>query len=173
MLIYLQMLETPEEQSKFELLYRTYRGLMFHVANKILNNEHDAEDAVHQAFLSIIKHFEKFSDVKCLETETLIVIIVERKAIDIYRRNKRQSVLPLEDEACGISVTIPEELGVLRSMERLPARYREVLLLRFYLGFSTKEVGVLFDLSPESAQRLIWRAKDALRKALEKDGVEQ
>lgn len=32
MIIYLQMLETPEEKSKFEQLYLEYKGLMFHVA---------------------------------------------------------------------------------------------------------------------------------------------
>ena len=47
MIIYLQMLETPEEKSKFEQLYLEYKGLMFHVAYEILHNEQDAEDAVH------------------------------------------------------------------------------------------------------------------------------
>lgn len=37
MMIYLQMIDTPEGRSKFELLYLEYRGLMFHVANKIVN----------------------------------------------------------------------------------------------------------------------------------------
>ncbi|MGN0335849.1 MAG: hypothetical protein ACI4DV_09385 [Lachnospiraceae bacterium] len=32
----------------FEILYYRYQGLMFHVANEILHNEYDAEDAVHQ-----------------------------------------------------------------------------------------------------------------------------
>ena len=50
MMIYLQMIDTPEDRSKFEFLYMEYRGLMFHVANKILHNEQDAEDTVHQAF---------------------------------------------------------------------------------------------------------------------------
>lgn len=46
MLIYLQMLETPEEKSLFEQIYLEYCGLMFHVAYEILHNEQDAEDAV-------------------------------------------------------------------------------------------------------------------------------
>ena len=50
MIIYLQMIDTPEDRSKFEQIYLEYRGLMFHVANEILHNEQDAEDAVHQAF---------------------------------------------------------------------------------------------------------------------------
>lgn len=173
MLVYLQMLDTPEEQSKFEQLYRTYRGLMFHVARQILNNDSDAEDAVHQAFLSIINHFEKISEIRCPKTQTFVVIIVERKAIDIYRANLRHAVLPLDEEVCGITVTLPEESGILSAIECLPARYREVLLLRFKSGFSTKEIGELFEMSPKSVQRLLWRAKDALRKALVKDGVER
>lgn len=56
MIIYLQMIESDEDKSKFEQLYIMYKGLMFHVAMKILKNEFDAEDAVHQAFLSLIEN---------------------------------------------------------------------------------------------------------------------
>lgn len=59
MIIYLQMLETPEEKSKFEQLYLEYKGLMFHVAYEILHNEQDAEDAVHQAFVKIAENIKK------------------------------------------------------------------------------------------------------------------
>ena len=55
MLIYLQMLETPEEKSKFEQIYLEYRNLMFYVSKGILHNQQDAEDAVQEAFLKIIK----------------------------------------------------------------------------------------------------------------------
>ena len=53
MLIYLQMIESEEDKSKFEAIYNKYRYLMFSVANRVLNNQYDAEDAVHQAFISI------------------------------------------------------------------------------------------------------------------------
>ena len=53
MLIYLQMLESPEEKSILEQIYLEYRGLMYHVAYEILHNEQDAEDAVHHAFVKI------------------------------------------------------------------------------------------------------------------------
>ena len=85
MIIYLQMIESDEDKSKFEQLYIMYKGLMFHVAMKILKNEFDAEDAVHQAFLSLIENLKKISDVKCPKTRAYTVIITERKAIDIIR----------------------------------------------------------------------------------------
>ena len=53
MLIYLQAIDSPEDRTRFEALYTAYRGLMFHVANRILQNPQDAEDAVQMAFLSL------------------------------------------------------------------------------------------------------------------------
>ena len=46
MLIYLQIIETEEERSKFEQLYEAYRGLLYRVAFARLRNAQDAEDAV-------------------------------------------------------------------------------------------------------------------------------
>lgn len=51
MLMYLQMIETDEDKSKFEELYLAYRGLMYHVAYKHLYNEQDVEDTVYHAFV--------------------------------------------------------------------------------------------------------------------------
>lgn len=59
MIVYLQMIDTPEDRSKFEQIYLEYRGLMFHVANEILHNEQDAEDTVHQAFVNVAKIWKK------------------------------------------------------------------------------------------------------------------
>ena len=56
MIIYLQMIDAPEDKHKFEILYTEYRGLMFYIANQILNNKQDAEDAVHTAFVSIAEN---------------------------------------------------------------------------------------------------------------------
>ena len=84
MLIYMMMLETPEEKSKFEQLYLEYKGLMFHVAYEILHNEQDAEDAVHQAFVKIAENIKKIDDPICPKTHSYVVTIVENKAIDLY-----------------------------------------------------------------------------------------
>ena len=56
MLVYLQAIDDPEDRTRFEAMYSAYRGLMFHAANRILQNPQDAEDAVHLAFLSLANH---------------------------------------------------------------------------------------------------------------------
>ena len=92
---YLQMLDTPEEKIRFEQIYLKYRGLMYHVADNILHNRQDAEDAVHNAFLRIIKKFSKFQNTPPKELAPQIVVITKNEAISLLR--KRKGDAPLEE----------------------------------------------------------------------------
>ena len=167
MLIYLQAIESEEERSKFEQLYFQYRGLMYHVAMRILNNPHSAEDAVHLAFLSIIENLKKISEVKCPKTRSYIVIIVERKAIDMIRANSKILDIDFEDTIAGIPIPLPGDSRVADAMAVLPARYREILLLHYDNGFNTKEIAMMLSMKRGSAQKLLWRAKESLREQIE------
>lgn len=169
MMIYLQMIDTPEDRSKFEQLYLEYRGLMFHVANKILHNEQDAEDMVHQAFLKVAENIEKIGDPKCPKTQGYIVTIVENKAIDLYRRRQKRQVVELSDELPGISAVYEGENVLAACVLKLPARYREVILLRYFQGYSVKEVAAILGLSLSAASKLDQRAKNRLRDLYEKE----
>lgn len=80
MVVYTQMLETADERRKIEQIFHTYGNLMFHVANKILNNPQDAEDAVQQALFVVCKNLGKISDIPCPKSRSFIVTIVERKS---------------------------------------------------------------------------------------------
>lgn len=169
MLIYLQMIESESDRSKFVQLYERYRGLMFHVANQIVHSETDAEDSVHEAFLAILKNLNKISDVECPKTRAYIAIIVERKAIDILRA--RSKVVPWNEEDAPCGVTIPPPGGALAdALAKLSAQYREVLLLRYYHGYSVREIARVLQMRPSAVQKRIQRARDALQIQLEEEG---
>lgn len=74
MLIYIQMIETAEEQSKFEEIYKAYRGLMYHVAFQRMQNVQNAEDVVQHVFIKIAENIEKIEPVSP-KTKQLIVAI--------------------------------------------------------------------------------------------------
>ena len=67
-LVYLSMIEGPEDRNKFEIVYQQYKSLMYYVAYRILREERDAEDAVHNAFVRIAEHIEKISEPVCPKT---------------------------------------------------------------------------------------------------------
>lgn len=171
MLVYLKMIETPEERSKFEQLYLEYKNIMFHVAFNILHNEQDAEDAVHQAFVKIAENIKKIGEPKCPKTSSYIVIIVERKAIDLYRRNKSHPTVGLNEELAGIAAPYEGDNTLTRCILNLPARYREMILLRYRHGYSVREVSHMLGISLPAAIKLDQRAKIKLRELCEKEGL--
>lgn len=169
MMIYLQMLETDEDKTKFEEIYHTYLNMMSGVAMQILRNEFDTEDAVHQAFLAIIENIKKISRMKCPDLVCYIVIIVKNKAIDILR--ERKYIVDSDYNENMIDEMLPEfEMhGLATALTELPERYRTVLLLRYHYGFNTRELAAYYGLSQATIQKVIWRAKQALQAILDGD----
>lgn len=62
MIIYLQTIEDPGDRAKFAELYERYRAYMLKIADEILKNPFDAEDALHNAFMKIFEHLDKVAD---------------------------------------------------------------------------------------------------------------
>lgn len=135
------------------------------------NNHHDSEDAVHQAFVSIIKHISKINNIDSPKTRSFIVLITERKAIDIMRTSHRDRVVELNEAITGIDIPLPGDHGIADAISRLPAEYREILILKFDNGFSNKELAQMIGISESGIRKLIGRARKALKAELDKEGV--
>ncbi len=169
--LYLQMLDSEEERSKFARLYMCYRELMFCAASRLLGNDMDAEDAVHQAFLAILDHFSAVREISSPETKAYVVIITERKAIDILRRQKRLTELGTDiPERTASDPAAKADLA--DAILSLPRRYREALLLKYLHGYSTAELSSLWGIKKDSVQKILWRAKTALKERLEENADE-
>ncbi len=170
MLVYLQKMDDPRDKARLEQLYQMYRGYMLHIAYSMLHNKQDAEDAVHEAFLSIAKNIKKFSDPSCPKTRSCIVIIVERKALDIHRKRRRDAEDALT-EAAGISRFESGEDPLMDCMNRLPDRDREAILLRYSHGYHIKEISQILGISYAAAAKLVERAKKKLDQLCREEGL--
>ena len=167
MLIYLQMIETPEERSKFESIYLLYRNTMYAVAYRILQNPQDAEDAVHHAFLKVLENFSKISEVDCPKTKGYIVTIVENRAIDIYRRKKARPTVPYNEETVGLSVDYAGDTVLAGCILKLPARQRHIIVLKYYHGYELKEIATMLGITYANALAIEKRAKKKLKSLCE------
>ena len=171
MLIYIQMINGPEEKDKFERLYLKYRDLMFYIANKILQNQQDAEDAVHAAFLSIAENMEKVFTPDCPKTKGYIVTITENKAIDLYRKKKRHPKVLLLEETAGLEVSYEGSHTIARCFSILPARDRDILMLKYRYGYTAREIAKMLNISEANANKRIQRAKDKLEQLCKEEGL--
>ena len=87
---YLQLLETEGEKQKFERLYERYRRLMHWIAVRILQDEHLAEDAVHEAFLRILQNFDGIDEILSPKTRNFVVIVVRNTSLNLRKKQKRE-----------------------------------------------------------------------------------
>lgn len=171
--IYLAILDGEKDKNRFELLYVTYRKLMFYVANRILNDERLAEDAVHQTFLKILENFDKVGEISGHKTKSYIVTMVRNTAINLYNQRKRRATIPLEDvEYCITTepISVAEDLDHLaRGVLKLPVIYKDVLALKYVQEFSNDEIAKMLDISEAAVRKRLERAKRRLEEILERE----
>lgn len=92
--IYLATVDSAEDKSLIEFLYTEYKQIMYKTAVSILHNNEDAEDAVHEAFLRIIKNISKFRKYSCNENVSYLVIIVRGIALNMLAAKNKKTELP-------------------------------------------------------------------------------
>ena len=167
---YLQMLDTPEEKIRFEQIYLKYRGLMYHVADSILHDRQEAEDAVHNAFLRILKKFSKFQNTPAKDLAPQIVVIARNEAISLLR--KRKDTDPLEDWG-GFAETAEEVSdyhALVDTFTRLPQTYRAAMEMKLLLGYADGEIAAKLGLSKKAVSVRISRGRQLLRDIVEREG---
>ena len=167
---YLQMFDTPEEKIRFEQIYLKYSGLMYHVADGILRDHQEAEDAVHNAFLRIIKKFSKFKSIPAKDLTPQIVVIARNEAISLLR--KRKDADPLEDWE-GFAETAEEVSdyhALVDTFTHLPQTYRAAMEMKLLLGYSDGEIAAKLGLSKKAVSVRISRGRQLLRNIVERDG---
>lgn len=172
MLIYLQTIESPEEQSKFETIYFMYRNHMYRIAFGILQNPQDAEDALHSAFLKIVENIKKIDDPKCLKTKGYIVTIVRNIAIDAYRKKQIHPQVEYSDETVTTQVVYNGSNALAGCILKLPPQQRDILILKYHHGYKLTEIAKMLDISYRNALQIEQRAKAKLRTLCQEEGIE-
>lgn len=166
------MVDSPEDKRKIEKLYEKYNRLMYVVAYKILNNREDSEDVVIESWEKIIKHLDKINKIDGQETKSFIVIIVERTAINLYRKNKRRvdKVVSMDEfEDSPFFATKDKDLEhveLYEAMRNLPKSYSNVLVLYYINGLSSKEIAEIMTISEDAVNKRLSRARKKLGEEL-------
>jgi RNA polymerase sigma-70 factor (ECF subfamily) len=173
------------EQTAFSELVEANSGRLLAVAQRILRNEHEAHDAVQEAFLMAFKGLAAFNGSAKLST-WLHRIAVNACLMRLRRRKHRpeQSIddlLPRFDETGhwaeepGGAAAPTDELlerretriAVRRCIDRLPETYRTVLLMRDIEDLDTDAVAELLSITPNAVKIRLHRARQALRTLIE------
>lgn len=121
------------------------KNYFLRIANCILRNEADAEDAVHNAFCSAWKALPTFRGESSMKT--WFSRIVSNHALDLLRRLRRNQLLFIEDDPDCLQNFEHNFSSVIEDPEQIAAQHEALRLVRKHLGslpHETRAVFVLF-----------------------------
>lgn len=168
--VLLMELDDPQEADNLTLLVRTYQDRLYNRAFRLLRNREDAEDAVQQVFLALVKNHSA-PDIKNPACLAILYVAVENKAKNILKKNKRTDTGDLNDTVAVASSGLSrEDLELLKNaIGQLPDELREAIVLNFFAGYTTKEIAKYQNVKQDTVQKRIKRAKDMLREMLKEE----
>jgi len=172
--IYISMLETEQERTKMTELYEANKNTCLHVALNILKSQDLAEDAVHNAFVEVIKNKDRYFQLSGRDFRSLIVVIVKNKSIDIIRKRKKISETPIDDMEYQLdSMEMPIEMQIInkeeyenliRELSQLNEIDKQILVMKYVLDMSYKEIANSLGVLEKNVDMRIYRAKLKYRK---------
>lgn len=77
----------------------------------------------------------------------------------------------LIEEIQGTNAHYEGDNDLTKCILKLPARYREMILLRYHHGYTVREIAKVLGLSLPTAIKLDQRAKSRLKKMCEEEGI--
>ena len=153
------------ELQRAEDLVRTYADTILRLGYTWLGDLDDAKDICQEVLLKLLTDGHTFPDGGQERAWVIRVTINQcknwRKSAWFRRR------APLE-EGLHLSVELPEpeDGSLLEQVNRLPAKYRQVLYLRYYEDYEVHEIAALLGQSPALVSTHLARAKAKLRQQL-------
>ncbi len=167
------------DHTAFAQLVERYQTPVYNLAYRMLGNAQDAEDAAQETFLRLYKQFKRYD--RRQKFATWLLAIAAHHCIDRLRR-RRFLWLSIEDELIGETLTsrevsVPEPSDdvlrrenadeIARMLERLSPTHRLVIVLKYWHDQSVEEIAQTTGDSVSAVKVKLFRARQALAKALE------
>ena len=166
-------LESDEDRALFTEIYEQNHDRMEQTALRILKDPHDAEDAVQNAFLQVIRNFDALLEIPCKKRIFWCISIVKNEALAILRK-KKKTILIIEELEENPAAGVEEAMSykeVVRLFAQLPETYRSVLEMKMILGYSGKEIAKRMGLTENTVNVRITRGRAMLREIAGKEGI--
>ena len=177
------------DDEAFATLVHQQAGRMLVTARRLLRSEDDARDVVQEAFVSAARSIRSFAGGSKLSTWLHRIVI--NAALMSLRSQRRRAEEPIDDllpqfDADGHHLAPPAawempsdvllerhdtRAAVRCCIDRLPERYRTVLLLRDIEELDTQETADRLAVTRNTVKMRLHRARQALRMLLERELV--
>jgi RNA polymerase sigma-70 factor, ECF subfamily len=163
-----------EERRRFEEIFLPFLDAAYNLARWIVQHDQDAQDIVQEAYLRAFKGYHGF---RGGNGRAWLLTIVRNTAYSwINKRSADQKLVPYEeekhaeiisfDQSARETVSEKRKEYLQHALLRLPAEYREVMVLYEFEGLSYKELAIALGVPIGTVMSRLSRARRRLQKEL-------
>ncbi len=160
------------DRERFEQLVLPHLDAAFNLARWLLRGRADSEDAAQEAMLRAFRFFRGFNGG---DARAWLLQIVRNTCYTWLEKNRPMELTTEFDEELHQQPSAsPEALAIagdnrerlMRALESLPTRFREVLVLRELEGCSYKEIAAIVSIPIGTVMSALARARQRLQRTL-------
>jgi len=148
---------------QFAIVYETYKVMVFQIAYSYLQSVEDAEDAVLESFMRLLRINNNF--VSSDDERRYLTRIVVNVSKDMLRKKRPVSIsdpiVAISDEPLNENEYIWDEVN------KLKTKYKDVIILRYVNEYSFSEIAKVLKISASAARKRHERALKMLKEELE------
>lgn len=151
-----------EQEIVLELFDR-YADMVYRVALSYLRSPQEAEDVVQTVFLKLLEGGVTIYPDKERAFLTKVTI---NHCKNLLSTAKKHEAIPLDE---AVLLAYPEDRDVLRAVMELPEKYRIVVCLHYFEGYSFREISELLHIGISAVSMRLHRAKGILKEQIGRD----
>lgn len=157
------LLRTDEEFSK---LYHRHVDMVYRVCYVYMKNQHDTEDMVQNTFIRLMSDKTLFESV---EHEKAWLIRTAINCCKDYFKSWWQRTVMLKDKVIDVEIAPFEIDDTLDKVLKLPPKYKIVVYMYYYEGYSTVEIAEILEKNESTIRSHLHLARKRLKMAIESD----
>jgi len=176
----LMVASSKDDMASFEILVARHQNRVYRMAFQVLRREEDAWDVSQEIFIKIYN--ARRSYVENAKFTTWLFRIANNAVIDRLRQiQRKQHVVSLgdmvsepksQDRGTHSNLELTEIKGKMgEALSFLSERQRSMVILKYYEGFSVKEISEVFECATGTVKATLFQAVRHLKTTLARSGI--
>lgn len=148
-----------------EPIYNRNISTIYKICYMLLHNRDDAEDAVQTVFMKLISVSPAFHSTE--HEKAWLIVTAQNHCKNILKQSWKRKRIDIESIEEPISENEGWKKELLQEVFRLKDKYRIVIYLYYYEGYSTEEIGKMLHLNSATVRTRLHTGRKNLKMNLE------
>jgi RNA polymerase sigma-70 factor, ECF subfamily len=159
------------KDSDWKIIVEEHKNKLYGMSFRMLCDKPEAEDCVAEAFMKTYLHQAKIISEE--NVKGFLFTTCYRLCLSHIRKKKHlQNYLDLQTyDVMQIEENTEENINLLSKVEKLPEKFQQVIIMRYFQGLQTNEVAKTLFIPEDTVKTRLHRAIKRLQKMYQEDTI--